>query len=122
VTPILRHLGRRLVMQLYARPSLVLIAAAIVALSVASGERTFEGMKNFFEGMQNVAAAVILSALITFGVQILMVVLAWRIGEVLSTSSQVGTSAPSQQRNSFIGESGHLRRFISRQFWCAILH
>jgi hypothetical protein len=116
VTPILRHLGRRLVMQLYARPSLVLIAAAIVALSVASGERTFEGMRNFFEGMQNVAAAVILSALITFGVQILMVVLAWRIGEVLSTSSHVGTSAPSQQRNSFIGEIGHLRRFISRQF------
>jgi hypothetical protein len=118
VTPllILRHLGRRLVMQLYARPSLVLIAAAIVALSVASGERTFEGMKNFFEGMQNVAAAVMLSALITFGVQVLMVVLAWRIGEVLSSSSQVGTSAQSQQRKSFIGESGHLRRFISRQF------
>jgi hypothetical protein len=103
-------------MQLYARPSLVLIAAAIVALSVASGERTFEGMKNFFEGMQNVAAAVMLSALITFGVQVLMVVLAWRIGEVLSTSGQVGTSAPSQQRKSFIGEIGHLRRFIGRQF------
>jgi hypothetical protein len=116
VTPILRHLGRRLVMQLYARPSLVLIAAAIVALSVASGERTFEGMKNFFEGMENVTAAVVLSALITFGVQVLMVVLAWRIGEVLSTSSQVGTSEPSQQRKSFIGENGHLRRFISRQF------
>ena len=116
MTPILRHLGRRLVMQLYARPSLVLIAAAIVALSVASGERTFEGMKNFFEGMQNVAAAVMLSALITFGVQVLMVVLAWRIGEVLSTSSPVGTPAPSQQRMSFIGGIGHLRQFISRQF------
>jgi hypothetical protein len=116
VTPIFRHLGRRLVMQLYARPSLVLIAAAIVALSVASGERTFEGMKNFFEGMQNAAAAVMLSALITFGVQVLMVVLAWRIGEVLSTSSQVGTSAPSQQRKSSTAEIAHLRRFISRQF------
>jgi hypothetical protein len=116
VTPIFRHLGRRLVMQLYARPSLVLIAAAIVALSVASGERTFEGMKNFFEGMQNAAAAVMLSALITFGVQVLMVVLAWRIGEVLSTSSQVGTSATSQHRKSSTAEIAHLRRFISRQF------
>jgi len=63
-------------------PSVAMIVAALIALSLASAERTFEGMRSF-TGSQTLSAGV--SVLITFGVQMLMLVLAWRIGDAYAT-------------------------------------
>lgn len=55
---------------------LTLLASTSVALSVASGWTTWDGMKNFTENP-------LLSFLITFGVQGVMLIAAWLIGETL---------------------------------------
>lgn len=54
----------------------LLLATASIVLSVASGWTTWDGMSNFTQ-------AAILSLLITFGIQSVMLISAWMLGEVL---------------------------------------
>ncbi len=53
---------------------LALLAATAIALSLASGYTTYDGLRNF-------TSAPLLSALITFGIQGVMLIVAWLIGE-----------------------------------------
>jgi hypothetical protein len=53
---------------------LTLLASTGIALSLASGYTTFDGMRNF-------TSAPLLSFLITFGIQGVMLIVAWLIGE-----------------------------------------
>ena len=53
---------------------LVLLASTALALSVASGWTTWDGMTNFTDSR-------LLSLLITFGIQGVMLISAWLIGE-----------------------------------------
>ena len=60
-----------------------LLGATSVVLSVASGWTTWDGMRNFTEGN-------ILSLLITFGIQGVLLVLAWFVGARLAEGFAVG--------------------------------
>src|SRR5262245_27910301 len=53
---------------------LTLLAATGIALSLASGYTTFDGMRNF-------TSAPLLSVFISFGIQGVMLIVAWLIGE-----------------------------------------
>jgi hypothetical protein len=53
---------------------LALLGAAAIALSLASGYTTFDGLRNF-------TSAPLLSVLISFGIQGVMLIVAWLIGE-----------------------------------------
>jgi hypothetical protein len=92
VIRMLRHLRNRLATGLLTRPSSAFIPAAILALSLASAERTYTGMRNF-TGNEHSINAIAVSILITFGVQALMLVLAWRLGDAYASHSSRGSSA-----------------------------
>jgi hypothetical protein len=62
---------------------LALLGATAVALSLASGYTTFDGLRNF-------TSAPLLSVLIAFGIQGVMLIVAWLIGE----SFAIGMSQP----------------------------
>jgi hypothetical protein len=85
VIRVFRYLRRQFETQLLTRPGSAFIPAAILALVFASAERTFTGMRNF-TGNENTINAIAVSILITFGVQMLLLVLAWRIGDAYATS------------------------------------
>lgn len=53
---------------------LAVLGATAIALSLASGYTTFDGLRNF-------TAAPLLSALVTFGIQGVMLIVSWLIGE-----------------------------------------
>jgi hypothetical protein len=55
-----------------------LLGAAAVALSLASGYTTFDGLRNF-------TSSPALSALVAFGIQGVMLIVAWLIGETFAT-------------------------------------
>jgi len=57
---------------------LALLGATAVALSLASGYTTFDGLRNF-------TSAPLLSILIAFGIQGVMLIVAWLIGESFAT-------------------------------------
>jgi hypothetical protein len=57
---------------------LALLGATAIALSLASGYTTFDGLRNF-------TSAPLLSVLISFGVQGVMLIVAWLIGESFAT-------------------------------------
>ena len=57
---------------------LSLLGAAAIVLSVASGWRTWDGMRNFTNEP-------LLSLMITFGIQSVMLIVAWLIGESFAT-------------------------------------
>jgi hypothetical protein len=57
---------------------LALLGATAVALSLASGYTTFDGLRNF-------TSASLLSVLISFGIQGVMLIVAWLIGESFAT-------------------------------------
>lgn len=57
---------------------LALLGAAAIALSLASGYTTFDGLRNF-------TSAPLLSVLIAFGIQGVMLIVAWLIGESFAT-------------------------------------
>jgi hypothetical protein len=57
---------------------LALLGAAAVALSLASGYTTFDGLRNF-------TSSPLLSALVAFGIQGVMLIVAWLIGETFAT-------------------------------------
>jgi hypothetical protein len=65
-----------------------LLAATALVLSLASGWTTWDGMRNFTNEP-------ILSLMITFGIQGVMLIIAWLIGESFATGmSQQSTGAP----------------------------
>ena len=57
---------------------LTLLASTAIALSLASGYTTFDGLRNF-------TSAPLLSVLISFGIQGVMLIVAWLIGESFAT-------------------------------------
>src|SRR5690606_38124710 len=57
---------------------LALLGAAAIVLSLASGWRTWDGMRNF-------TGESALSLMITFGIQAVMLIVAWLIGESFAT-------------------------------------
>src|SRR5262245_40860246 len=57
---------------------LALLGAAAVALSLASGYTTFDGLRHF-------SSSPLLSALVAFGIQGVMLIVAWLIGETFAT-------------------------------------
>ena len=57
---------------------LALLGAAALALSLASGYTTFDGLRNF-------TSSPLLSALVAFGIQGVMLIVAWLIGETFAT-------------------------------------
>ena len=76
--PFLARLGR-ILEQLFLRNwQLGLLGATGLVLSLASGWTTWDGMKNF-------TGEPILSAMVTFGIQGVMLIVAWLIGESFAT-------------------------------------
>ena len=63
---------------------LALLGATALALSLASGYTTFDGLRNF-------TSAPLLSVLVAFGIQGVMLIVAWLIGETFATGM---TQAP----------------------------
>lgn len=59
---------------IFANWQLALLGAAAIVLSLASGWRTWDGMRNF-------TGEPVLSLMITFGIQAVMLIVAWLIGE-----------------------------------------
>ncbi len=57
---------------------LALLGGAAIALSLASGYTTFDGLRNF-------TSSPLLSALVAFGIQGVMLIVAWLIGETFAT-------------------------------------
>ena len=84
------HSGRRLREQLnetvFANWRLALLGATGLVLSVASGWTTWDGMRNFTQEP-------ILSLMITFGIQGVMLIVAWLIGESFATGMNFRPSA-----------------------------
>ena len=62
----------------FANWQLALLGAAAIVLSLASGWRTWDGMRNFTRDP-------VLAFLITFGIQAVMLIVAWLIGESFAT-------------------------------------
>ena len=73
---------------------LALLGAAAVALSLASGYTTFDGLRNF-------TSSPLLSALVAFGIQGVMLIVAWLIGETFAT----GMSQTPQRKGFSAGEA-----------------
>jgi hypothetical protein len=70
---------------------LAVLGAAAIALSLASGYTTFDGLRNF-------TFAPLLSVLVAFGIQGVMLIVAWLIGETFATgmgqpSARTGTGS-----------------------------
>src|SRR6185369_2491117 len=64
---------------------LALLGATALALSLASGYTTFDGMRNF-------TSAPLLSVFISFGIQGVMLIVAWLIGESFAVGMNQRTS------------------------------
>jgi predicted nucleic acid-binding Zn-ribbon protein len=79
---------------LFSNWQLALLGAAAVALSLASGYTTFDGLRNF-------TSSPLLSALVAFGIQGVMLIVAWLIGETFAT----GMSRVPQGRRLSAGET-----------------
>lgn len=78
---------------------LLLLGLTSLALSIASGWTTWDGMTNFTD-------KALLSFLLTFGIQGVMLVSAWMIGETfVKSADEVPPSAPSSRRAGFVVES-----------------
>ena len=81
---------------------LALLGATGIALSLASGYTTWDGMRNF-------TGEATLSLLITFGIQGVMLIIAWLIGESFATgmsqtvNAQAGLSAKAQAIAGMLG-------------------
>ncbi len=74
-----RHLSRALTSEVLSNWRLVLLGLTSVVLSLASGWTTWDGMTNFTQNP-------VLSFLITFGIQGVMLIAAWLIGETFAQS------------------------------------
>ena len=84
---LLRRLLRMVDETLAGNWQLAVLGAAAIALSVASGYTTFDGLRNF-------TSAPMLSVLVAFGIQGVMLIVSWLIGE--SFAAGVGRQAAHQ--------------------------
>lgn len=76
---------------------LALLGATGIVLSIASGWTTWDGMRNFTNEP-------VLSLLITFGIQGVMLIVAWLIGESFASGMNVSRGSPEASRaNSGLG-------------------
>ena len=77
---------------------LALLGAAAIALSLASGYTTFDGLRNF-------TSAPFLSVLISFGIQGVMLIVAWLIGESFASgmNQRTGTARGMTSREATVG-------------------
>jgi predicted nucleic acid-binding Zn-ribbon protein len=77
---------------------LALLGAAAVALSLASGYTTFDGLRNF-------TSAPLLSVLVAFGIQGVLLIVSWLIGESFATgmSQQAARSNTMSAREAALG-------------------
>jgi hypothetical protein len=73
-----RRLLRVIEEMMFSNWQLALLGATAIALSLASGYTTFDGLRNF-------TSAPLLSVLIAFGIQGVMLIVAWLIGESFAT-------------------------------------
>jgi hypothetical protein len=73
-----RRLFRIIEEMMFNNWQLALLGATAIALSLASGYTTFDGLRNF-------TSAPLLSVLIAFGIQGVMLIVAWLIGESFAT-------------------------------------
>jgi len=97
---------------------------AILALSIASADRTFTGLLNFTGGADPKNGdhwrSIVVCVLITFGVQMLMMVLARYIGDAYATADQAspaGTNQPSWPQRSWQWlRQVLMRNFLARNF------
>ena len=75
---LLRRLFRIIEEMMFNNWQLALLGSTAIALSLASGYTTFDGLRNF-------TSAPLLSVLIAFGIQGVMLIVAWLIGESFAT-------------------------------------
>jgi hypothetical protein len=77
---------------------LALLGSTAIALSLASGYTTYDGLRNF-------TSAPLLSALITFGIQGVMLIVAWLIGESFATgmNQRTGSARGMTAREATVG-------------------
>ena len=73
-----KRLFRIIEEMMFSNWQLALLGATAIALSLASGYTTFDGLRNF-------TSAPLLSVLIAFGIQGVMLIVAWLIGESFAT-------------------------------------
>lgn len=78
--PILASLGYKIATEFLSNWRLALLGLTGIVLSLASGWTTFDGIKNFTK-------TPLLSAMITFGIQGVMLVTAWLIGETFAVAA-----------------------------------
>jgi hypothetical protein len=81
-----RRLLRVIEEMMFSNWQLALLGATAVALSLASGYTTFDGLRNF-------TSAPLLSVLIAFGIQGVMLIVAWLIGEATASPRARPSSA-----------------------------
>ncbi|MFO1170815.1 MAG: hypothetical protein U1E49_07560 [Hyphomicrobiaceae bacterium] len=101
-TELWRRLMRSLTEDVLTNWQLVLLGATAILLSLASGYTTWNGMTNFTCPAREVDtcfAPKILSLLITFGVQGVMLITAWLIGESFATGMHRGQSPETVYRH-----------------------
>jgi len=72
---------------------LALLGTAAIVLSLASGWRTWDGMRNFTNEP-------LLSLMITFGIQAVMLIVAWLIGESFATGMSQQVDGSKRERTS----------------------
>ncbi|MEO0810490.1 MAG: hypothetical protein AAFW82_07630, partial [Pseudomonadota bacterium] len=88
------HLRKHLAETVFSNWRLALLGATGLVLSIASGWTTWDGMSNFTKEP-------VLSLMITFGVQGVMLIVAWLIGESFATGMHYRSSASSRERSVF---------------------
>ena len=93
-TPSGEHLRKHLAETVFSNWRLALLGATGLVLSIASGWTTWDGMSNFTKEP-------VLSLMITFGVQGVMLIVAWLIGESFATGMHYRSSASSRERSVF---------------------
>jgi hypothetical protein len=84
---ITRHFKSQFLEQITSNWRLALLGATGVVLSLASGWTTWDGMRNFTQEP-------VLSLMITFGIQGVMLIVAWLIGESFATGMTQRQAAP----------------------------
>ncbi len=85
-TSIAKRLWTKLEDTIFSSWQLALLGLTGVVLSIAAGMRTWEGMYNF-------TGEPVLSAMITFGIQGIMLIVAWLIGESFATGMNMQSQA-----------------------------
>ncbi len=85
-TSIAKRLWSKLEDTIFSSWQLALLGLTGIVLSIAAGMRTWEGMYNF-------TGEPVLSAMVTFGIQGIMLIVAWLIGESFATGMNMQSQA-----------------------------